>query len=451
MSVQGHLRGQCWSQMLADNVQTSPGSAPGLSHTPSPVPVPSDDVMKLPREDMTTFGRCPSWDNFVLVTCDKCDTNVKIEAFESHVTLRHGSKSERSAYHRVLAARAAASLQSCEVKLTPCSTATHSSNSSVEGGTVGRPGGLTPVAGDSELPSSSCTSPLPPITRSPSPMATSEHDNESRDTPMDIDQLASEQQPASQSVTRKYVGEEADSTTNNVISIPDTHDMATMGIISEGQSLLDSMDSKFNFSVNPSTTADSTSISISTSNTASETFNTATTPHPPTHYITVSPLSKPSPSKKMTVGRVQQNVPPMEKKSSRDREYDPNKHCGVADPETKKPCTRSLTCKSHSVYLKRKVQNRSGVFDELLANHKAEKEAAAAKLAANSNNVSHDDSLGGSILERRLKQVSGSGPLSLASLSPSRVGTVTSINVPSPSYVKTSEDTLHYTTGDKID
>ena len=434
--------------MLADNVQTaSPGSAPGLSHTPSPVPVTSDDVMKLPREDMTTFGRCPSWDNFVLVTCDKCDTNVKIEAFESHVTLRHGSKSERSAYHRVLAARAAASLQSCEVKLTPLSSATHSSNSSVEGGTVGRPGGVTPVAGDSELPSSSCTSPLPPITRSPSPMVTSEHDNESRDTPMlsepmDIDQLESDQQP------RKYVGEEADSTTNNVISIPDTHDMASMGIISEGQSLLDSMDSKFNFSVNPSTTADSTSISISTSNTrsASDTaFNTATTPHPPTHYITVSPLSKPSPSKKMSMGRVQPNVPAMEKKSSRDREYDPNKHCGVADPDTKKPCTRSLTCKSHSVYLKRKVQNRSGVFDELLANHKAEKEAAA-KLAANT--ASNDDSLvGGSILERRLKQVSGTGPLPLASLSPSRVGTVTSINVPSPSYVKTSEDTLHYTTG----
>jgi hypothetical protein len=28
-----------------------------------------------------------------------------------------------------------------------------------------------------------------------------------------------------------------------------------------------------------------------------------------------------------------------------EREFDPNKHCGVLDPETKKPCTRSLTCK----------------------------------------------------------------------------------------------------------
>lgn len=28
-----------------------------------------------------------------------------------------------------------------------------------------------------------------------------------------------------------------------------------------------------------------------------------------------------------------------------DREYDPNKHCGVIVAETGKPCTRSLTCK----------------------------------------------------------------------------------------------------------
>ena len=75
--------------------------------------------MKLPREDKHTFGRCPAWDTFVLVTCEKCDKNVKNEAFESHVTLRHGSKSEGTAYHRVVAARAAAAIQTCQVKMTP--------------------------------------------------------------------------------------------------------------------------------------------------------------------------------------------------------------------------------------------------------------------------------------------------------------------------------------------
>ena len=41
---------------------------------------------------------------------------------------------------------------------------------------------------------------------------------------------------------QKFVSEEADSTTNNVISIPDTDDMANIEIISKGQLLLDSME-----------------------------------------------------------------------------------------------------------------------------------------------------------------------------------------------------------------
>ena len=44
---------------------------------------------------------------------------------------------------------------------------------------------------------------------------------------------------------QKFVSEEADSTTNNVISIPDTDDMANIAIISESLKLLDAMDSKF--------------------------------------------------------------------------------------------------------------------------------------------------------------------------------------------------------------
>jgi hypothetical protein len=52
------------------------------------------------------------------------------------------------------------------------------------------------------------------------------------------------------------------------------------------------------------------------------------------------------------------------------REYHPDRHCGVWKAEGNRNCTRSLTCKSHSVNLKRKVEGRSGPFDELLAAHK---------------------------------------------------------------------------------
>ncbi|KAK9399363.1 ataxin-7-like 1 [Crotalus adamanteus] len=54
-----------------------------------------------------------------------------------------------------------------------------------------------------------------------------------------------------------------------------------------------------------------------------------------------------------------------------EREFDPNKHCGVLDPETKKPCTRSLTCKTHSLNHRRAVLGRKKQFDILLAEHKA--------------------------------------------------------------------------------
>lgn len=453
MSVHGTLRGQSWSQFSVDS-DAAP-VVPPLSHAPgvriSPVPGPSDDVMKLPREDMAMFGRCPAWDNFVLVVCDKCDKIVKIEAFESHMTLRHGSKSEKSAYHRVLAARAAASLQSCEVKLTsitPLSTNTHSSASSVaEAGSR--------EAGEVELPSSSCTTPQPAPTRSPSPSPPPDSE------PMDTSDQ-SETAPAL-SLPHKYVGEEADSTTNNVISIPDTDDMANIEIITEGQSLLDSMD--FQQPTGPSVdstsftlTATSPSISVTppVSRSASvrtiDTGEASSSPGPglPTQYITVSPLSKPSPAKKVVVGRmVQPHVahpapPSAEKKSSRDREYDANKHCGVTDPETKKPCTRSLTCKSHSVYLKRKVPNRSGDFDELLANHKAEKEAASAKLAAVSANAED----GSSILERRLKLTPGPGAGQARLLSGQVLASPGTVPAHAKLQLKESycEDTLHYTT-----
>lgn len=65
----------------------------------------------------------------------------------------------------------------------------------------------------------------------------------------------------------------------------------------------------------------------------------------------------------------------------KDREYDPDKHCGVWNEETGKPCTRSLTCKAHTVSLRRAVTGRSKTFDILLAEHRATKEPTNSKVA----------------------------------------------------------------------
>ncbi len=64
------------------------------------------------------------------------------------------------------------------------------------------------------------------------------------------------------------------------------------------------------------------------------------------------------------------------------REYHPDRHCGVWDNDNRRHCTRALTCKSHSVVLKRKVEGRSRNFDELVAEHKAVKESQALAAAA---------------------------------------------------------------------
>ncbi|KAL7882381.1 hypothetical protein SRHO_G00000390 [Serrasalmus rhombeus] len=78
------------------------------------------------------------------------------------------------------------------------------------------------------------------------------------------------------------------------------------------------------------------------------------------------------------------------------RVFDPNKHCGVLDPESKRPCTRSLTCKTHSLTHRRAVPGRKKDFDILLAEHKGrakEKEAGQKRDAASSQSAQSVQSL----------------------------------------------------------
>lgn len=55
-------------------------------------------------------------------------------------------------------------------------------------------------------------------------------------------------------------------------------------------------------------------------------------------------------------------------------QYDPDRHCGVWCEYFNKFCVRSLTCKVHSVALRRAVVGRSKPFDQLLIEHKRAKE-----------------------------------------------------------------------------
>ncbi|XP_059491140.1 uncharacterized protein LOC132205834 [Neocloeon triangulifer] len=50
--------------------------------------------------------------------------------------------------------------------------------------------------------------------------------------------------------------------------------------------------------------------------------------------------------------------------------YNPDIHCGVWNEQTKTNCLRALTCRIHSLVLKRAVPMRTRLFDDLLAQHK---------------------------------------------------------------------------------
>ncbi|XP_048356651.1 ataxin-7-like protein 1 isoform X4 [Sphaerodactylus townsendi] len=127
------------------------------------------------------------------------------------------------------------------------------------------------------------------------------------------------------------------------------------------------------------TTSSCSSSAIPTPTLVKSALTSKSVPPSPEKILNGKGVLAPSIDKKHQNGTKNSNKP---YKRLSEREFDPNKHCGVLDPETKKPCTRSLTCKTHSLNHRRAVPGRKKQFDILLAEHKArsrEKEVAKDK------------------------------------------------------------------------
>ena len=78
-----------WEPVPAAQVTnlTSPMCSPTVPVIAESAPPPNkfaDDVMKLPRREMHLFGQCPVRDDFILVVCDLCSKNIKLESFGEH-------------------------------------------------------------------------------------------------------------------------------------------------------------------------------------------------------------------------------------------------------------------------------------------------------------------------------------------------------------------------------
>ncbi|XP_036122540.1 ataxin-7 isoform X1 [Molossus molossus] len=267
------------------------------------------EVMGLCREDMPIFGLCPAHDDFYLVVCNDCNQVVKPQAFQSHYERRHSSSNKPS------------------LAVPPTSvfsffpSLSKSKGGSASGGSRSASGGVLSASSLSskllkspkeKLQLRGNTKPMHPIQQSRVPHA----------------------RIMTPSVKVEKIHPKMDGT------------------------LLKS-------AVGPTCPA-------TVSSSVKPGLNCPSIPKP----------TLPSPGQILN-GKGLTVPPTLEKKSEdnssnrkflnkrlSEREFDPDIHCGVIDLDTKKPCTRSLTCKTHSLTQRRAVQGRRKRFDVLLAEHK---------------------------------------------------------------------------------
>ncbi|XP_032498111.1 ataxin-7-like protein 1 isoform X3 [Phocoena sinus] len=268
----------------------------------------SREVMRLNKEDMHLFGHYPAHDDFYLVVCSACNQVVKPQVFQSHCERRHGSM--------------------CRPSPSPASPPSNARTSLVQ------------------VKTKACLSGHTSASSSSKPFK----------TPKDNLLASSGKQ-------------------HTIFSAKGSRDKACVPVPVVSLEKIPNL-----------VKADGANVKMNSATTTAVTFcstsSSAVSTPPVIKPVLMSKSVPPSPEKILngkgilsaTVDKKHQNGTKNNNKPYRrlsEREFDPNKHCGVLDPETKKPCTRSLTCKTHSLSHRRAVPGRKKQFDLLLAEHKA--------------------------------------------------------------------------------
>ncbi|XP_074223745.1 ataxin-7-like protein 1 isoform X6 [Camelus bactrianus] len=297
----------------------------------------SREVMRLNKEDMHLFGHYPAHDDFYLVVCSACNQVVKPQVFQSHCERRHGSM--------------------CRPSPSPVSPPSNSRTSLVQVKTKACLSGHNSASSTSKP----FKTPKDNLLTSSSKQHTVFSAKGSRDKPWNEPGRI----PYPMALHFLPFGRNQECS-SNFTSVP-------VPVVSlEKIPNLVKADGA-NVKMNSTTTTAVTSCSTPSSAVSAPSL---------IKPVSMSKSVPPSPEKILngkgilssTIDKKHQNGTKNNNKPYRrlsEREFDPNKHCGVLDPETKKPCTRSLTCKTHSLSHRRAVPGRKKQFDLLLAEHKA--------------------------------------------------------------------------------
>ncbi|XP_078500886.1 ataxin-7-like protein 2 isoform X2 [Lissotriton helveticus] len=287
------------------------------------------DAMTLIKEDMSIFGHCPAHDDFYLVVCNHCGQVVKPQAFQKHCERRHGSLSKlygrtltspRSQKHHAVNGQpgACGATKSSRDKSQSSRIRSHQQEKS-ESVSKDNICLLMPVVNLEKIPSIPKTDgqgfkvhPKPAATIAPPPC--------SKETP-----------PIKM--------------TNPIKLTPTPSPKEPTVLPKAAVEVLSEIPPTSKLSINTSPALDLSS-----------------------KKIEASPVPQEKDQKEANGVK---NLLKPNKKISPGKECDLNRQCGVQNPETKKICTRLLTCKIHSVHQRREVQGRAKDFDVLVAELKA--------------------------------------------------------------------------------
>ncbi|XP_030586253.1 ataxin-7 [Archocentrus centrarchus] len=297
------------------------------------------EAMRLCREDMSIFGQCPAQDDFYLVMCSHCGQVVKPQAFQAHFERRHisASKPASTSPFPVSARNRSSGIGSGVGSVSLAAVAT--------GSILGRPS-----TASSSLSASSSSSSNPKLVK-PAKEKLPGVPRRSPFVPSRMNQPEKILTPAVK-VEKMHLKVDSSAKPVQAPSAPTTTSSS---------------------STSSSTTVSSNTTTIMTSSSALKAgLNCPSIPKPPLlapgqipngkGHLTVLSEKKQDSSSASSRRHVNKKVT--------EREFNPDIHCGVIDVTSRKTCTRSLTCKTHSLSQRRAVPGRRKRFDTLLAEHK---------------------------------------------------------------------------------